>query len=62
MEALLDVTGAAKLLTISEPFLRRLVQTGRIPHVRVHRLVRFRAEDLAAFVEACRVETTEDLE
>ena len=53
---LLDVAGAAEHLTVSEHFVRRLVRERRIPVVKIGRHVRFRLEDLDAFVEQGRRE------
>ena len=45
----------AKFLGISEASLMRAVRRGEIAYVRVGNLVKFRPEDLAAYVNARRV-------
>ena len=54
MERLLDVKEAAALLGCSEAAIRKWVHQRRLPAVRVGRLVRFRRQDLEAFVQAGR--------
>ena len=52
----LTVPEAAALLGVSERFIRHLVAERRIPYIKLGRLLRFDPEDLAAFIEAGRVE------
>ena len=47
---------AAAYLNLTERYMRRLVSERRIPYLKVGRLLRFRAEDLDAYLEQCRVE------
>ena len=51
---LLDIAGAASHLGVSEAFVRRLVLERRVRYFKVGKFVRFRPEDLDAFVEAGR--------
>lgn len=53
---LIDVADAARYLGITEAFVRRLVLERRIRYYKLGKFVRFRAEDLDAFVERGRVE------
>jgi len=53
---LLDVESAALYLSVTVPFMRRLVNERRIAFHKVGRYVRFKPEDLNAFVESGRVE------
>ena len=52
MEKLLTVKEAAEVLSCSEAGIRKWVYQRRLPVVRVGRLVRVRATDLEAFVQA----------
>ena len=47
---------AATYLNVTERYMRRLVTERRIPYFKVGRLLRFSADDLDAFLEACRIE------
>ncbi len=52
---LLTIKEAAPLLSLSEPALRRLIQGGHIPVVRLSaRRLRIHIADLAAFIETNR--------
>jgi excisionase family DNA binding protein len=42
---------AARFLSISEPYLRRLKQRGKIPYVKIGRGIRFRLSSLNSWVE-----------
>lgn len=53
---LLDVAGAAKYLTTSEHFVRRLIRERRVPFHHVGRFVRLDPDDLDSFIAAGRVE------
>ncbi len=55
MRPLLRPAEAARILGVSRSQIYRLAALGEIPHVRVGRSVRFRLEDLRAFVERRRV-------
>jgi excisionase family DNA binding protein len=59
MEELLTVEDAADRLGTSVRFVRRLVFERRIAYTKLGRHVRIAASDLAAFVEAGRVEAGE---
>jgi excisionase family DNA binding protein len=55
---LLDVAGAARYLGVTVVFVRRLVLERRLRYYKLGKFVRFRTEDLDAFVESGRVEPT----
>jgi excisionase family DNA binding protein len=52
--SLLNVESAARYLTVSEHFVRRLVRERRITFIKVGRHVRFDPADLDAFIEQGR--------
>ena len=52
----LDVSQAACYLGITDRFVRKLIEQRRIAFLKVGRLVRFRADDLDAYLDSCRVE------
>lgn len=56
-----DFAGAAKHCGITVRHLKRLKGEGRIPFYKPGKPVRFRREDLDAFLEACRVESSADM-
>ncbi len=56
----LTLAQAAAYLNVSERFVRRLVAERRIAFHKVGHFLRFRAEDLDAFLEAGRVEPVSD--
>ncbi len=51
-----DIEGAAEYLGISVRHMRRLVADRRIAHFKVGHLIRFRYDDLDAFLQAGRRE------
>jgi excisionase family DNA binding protein len=53
---LLDVRGAAEVLAISPWTVRGLIRDGKLRPVRVGRLVRLEAEELAKFVSQAKVQ------
>lgn len=53
---LLDVAGAAAHLGVGEAFVRRLVLEKRVRYYKLGKFVRFRQDDLDAFVTAGQVE------
>ncbi len=55
----LDVAGAAAHLGVSIAFIRRLVLEKRVRYYKVGKFVRFRPDDLDAFVEAGRRDPVE---
>jgi len=55
-EPLLDVSSAAARLCVPVRFIRRLVAERRLPFVKVGRYVRFRTEDIDAFIAAATVQ------
>ncbi len=56
---LLDVAGAAAYLCVSEAFVRRLVLERRLRYYKLGKFVRFRPDDLDAFVESGRQDPIE---
>jgi len=52
MEQLLTIQQVASYLSVSPRTVRRLLARGSLPFVRFGRLVRFREQDLARWVEA----------
>lgn len=50
-KAALSTREAAAYLSISLPTLFRLTRAGQLPHLRIGRGLRYRPEDLAAFLE-----------
>jgi excisionase family DNA binding protein len=52
--SLLATQQAADFLSVSESTIHKLAREGRIQRVRIGRAVRYRGEDLLAFVSACR--------
>ena len=55
MQPLLDLRSAAAILDLSVCTLRRAVRAGRVPHRRVGGVIRFTEDDLAEYVESCRI-------
>lgn len=53
---LLGASETAERLGMSERSLRRAVAEGRITHYRLGRLIRFRPEDVEAYLASCRVD------
>lgn len=51
----LDLAEAASYLNVSERYMRRIVAERRCAYLKLGRLLRFTAEDLDAYLEACRV-------
>lgn len=58
--SLLDVDGAAAYLATSVRHVRALVYRRELTYVKVGRLVRFTTADLDAYVDARRVEASQD--
>jgi excisionase family DNA binding protein len=56
---LLDIPEAAARLKTTPRHIRELIATRRLSFVKVGRLVRFDPDDIAAFIEAGRVDATE---
>lgn len=50
--AALDLQEAAAYLAVSENTIRRLVESGDLPHARVLQSIRLRVQDLDAYLEA----------
>jgi excisionase family DNA binding protein len=50
--AALDLQETAAYLAVSKATVRRLLESGAIPHARVLQSVRFRVQDLDAYLEA----------
>jgi excisionase family DNA binding protein len=55
-----DLAGAASYLNVNVRYVRRLVAERRVRYLKVGRLLRFRVEDLEAFLDSCRVEPATD--
>ena len=55
MTALLDLRSAAVILGLSVCTLRRAVRAGKVPHRRLGGSIRFTEDDLAEYVESCRI-------
>ena len=55
MSPLHDLPAAAKILGLSVCTLRRAVRVGKVPHRRLGGVIRFTEDDLAEYVEACRI-------
>ncbi len=51
----LDIAAAAACLGVSVSTVRRLVRAGTLPAFRVGRQLRFRVEELDAYLEASRI-------
>lgn len=51
-EQLLTVDETAARLCLVAPYVRRLIQRGELPCVRIGRAVRVRRGDLAAFIDS----------
>jgi excisionase family DNA binding protein len=56
---LLDIEEAAAYLSVNVHFVRRLVAQRRVPYTKLGRLLRFDVRDLATFLEAGRVESSQ---
>lgn len=56
LDGLLDVARLAKLLGVSERFVRRLVDERRIPFHKIGKYVRFRPEEVSLWVARCKVD------
>jgi excisionase family DNA binding protein len=51
-KAVLSTRDAAVYLSISLPTLFRITRSGELPHLRIGRVIRYRVEDLEAFLES----------
>ena len=60
-ERLLTIAQAAHYLNVTERFIRRLVAERRVAYHKLGKFVRFRPEDLDAFLSSGRVEQPEVL-
>jgi len=58
MMKLLTVAELADLLSVTDITVRRMVIRGQIPAVRIGRAVRFRQEDVDAFLTSVRIQPT----
>ena len=56
LPALLTIDEVAEFLRISKTSVYRLVERRDLPFCRVGRTLRFRREDLEAYLRACRVD------
>jgi excisionase family DNA binding protein len=55
-ERLLKVSEVARILNISRSLVYNLIQTGKIPHIRINQSVRVRQDDLNTFIEGNRTD------
>ena len=53
---LLKASEVARILNISRSLVYNLIQTGKIPHIRINQSVRVRQDDLNKFIEGNRTE------
>ena len=60
-DSLLTIAQAAQYLNVTERFIRRLVAERRVVYHKLGKFVRFRREDLDAFLTSGRVERPEVL-
>lgn len=56
MPLLLRASQVACILNISESLAYKLLQSGDIPAVRIHRSIRCRKEDLDEYILRCRID------
>lgn len=57
---LLDISGLAVHLGVTERFVRRLVEERRVPFHKIGKFVRFHPDDIDAWVSKQRVEQLHD--
>lgn len=55
MDRLINVKEASEILSVKESTLRSWIIQGRVPHVRLHKLVRFRESDLMKWIGCSEV-------
>jgi excisionase family DNA binding protein len=55
-ERLLKASEVASILNISRSLVYNLIQTGKIPHIRINQSVRVRQDDLNKFIEGNRTD------
>jgi excisionase family DNA binding protein len=55
-ERLLKASEVARILNISRSLVYSLIQTGKIPHIRINQSVRVHQDDLNKFIEGNRTE------
>ena len=53
---LLKASEVARILNISRSLAYSLIQTGKIPHIRINQSVRVRQDDLNKFIEGNRTD------
>ncbi|MDO9545978.1 MAG: helix-turn-helix domain-containing protein [Pelolinea sp.] len=53
---LLKASEVARILNISRSLVYNLIQTGKIPHIRISQSVRVRQDDLNKFIEGNRTD------
>ena len=56
--ALLTLAQASQILARSQRSIKRDIQEGRLAYIRLGRLLRFRPDDLDAYIDAHRVAPT----
>ena len=55
-KCLLKASEVARILNISRSLVYNLIQTGKIPHIRINQSVRVRQDDLNTFIEGNRTD------
>ena len=55
-ERFLKANEVARILNISRSLVYNLIQTGKIPHIRINQSVRVRQDDLNKFIEGNRTD------
>ena len=55
-ERLLKASEVARILNISRSLVYNLIQTGKIPHIRINQAVRVHMDDLNKFIEGNRTD------
>ena len=59
---LLDATGAARYLSLSESYIRKAVANRRIPFVRIGKRTLFRRSDLDGWIEAHLIRSNSEVQ
>ena len=59
MEPLLDVFGAAQVLAVSPWTVRAYIRQGKLPALRIGRLVRLDAAEIQSFINGAKANSSE---
>ena len=59
---LLTISDISEYLNIKEKTIYAKVESGKIPHYRIGRLIRFRLEDIDAWLDGCRKKNQPEVE